>query len=125
MDPKFGLLLYNSTKMPSEEDFQITLCTDRYRGSEILFQPGIVGMECEGLNEVLDHVLSYFDSSYRQKLMDFVLLSGGNTLLPNFDLRIKRELTMLNPVGTQINIVRAADAMLDSWKGARMLVNQE
>jgi actin-related protein 5 len=57
-------------------------------------------MECEGLNEVLDHVLSYFDSSYRQKLMDFVLLSGGNTLLPNFDLRIKRELTMLNPVGT-------------------------
>lgn len=127
MDPKFGLLMYNSTKMPSEEDFQVTLQTDRYRGSEILFQPSIVGLESEGITEILEHTLNYFDgeSQIRQLLLDFVLLSGGNTLTPNFDLRIKQELRMLTPVGTPINVVRALDAQLDSWKGARLFVQSE
>jgi hypothetical protein len=37
-----------------EEDYQIRLWTDRYRGSEVLFQPSIVGLECAGLTEALE-----------------------------------------------------------------------
>ncbi len=47
-----------------------------------------------------------------------MLLAGGNTLVKNFDERIKRELTMNYPVGTKINVVRALDAELDAWRGA-------
>lgn len=37
MDPKFSSLLYNHSSVPTEEDYQIRLWTDRYKGSEILF----------------------------------------------------------------------------------------
>lgn len=46
--------------MPTEEDFQIKLGTDRYKGSEILFQPSIVGLECEGLSEILENILFHY-----------------------------------------------------------------
>ena len=37
LDPKFQLLLYSTKKMPTAEDFQIRLWTDRFRGTEILY----------------------------------------------------------------------------------------
>ena len=37
LDPKFNMLLYSTNKMPTAEDFQVRLWTDRYRGSEILY----------------------------------------------------------------------------------------
>ena len=46
--------------MPTAEDFQLRLWTDRYRGSEILFQPSIVGLESEGIHEILDNMLNHF-----------------------------------------------------------------
>lgn len=46
--------------MPTADDFQIRLWADRYRGSEILFQPSIVGLETEGISEVLENILNSF-----------------------------------------------------------------
>jgi len=60
MDPKFSLLLYSTNKMPTAEDFQIRLWTDRYRGSELIWQPSIIGMENEGLGEILENGLNHF-----------------------------------------------------------------
>ena len=96
MDPKFQLLLYSTKKMPTAEDFQIRLWTDRFRGTEILYQPSIVGLECEGLSEIMENMLSYFGRAdarfrpnnpedeilgrdYRRDLLSYVLLTGGNT----------------------------------------------
>lgn len=132
LDPKFSLLLYTTKKMPTAEDFQIRLWTDRYRGSEILFQPSIVGLETEGITEILENMLNSFgrptlplydarisqtdilqklqaSTDTRQKLLSYVLITGGNTLVQNFDKRIESELRMLNPIGTHINVVKAYD----------------
>ena len=62
MDPKFGLLLYSSTKAPTESDYQVRLQTERYRGSEILFQPSIVGLESEGITEILENIITQLGS---------------------------------------------------------------
>ena len=43
------------------------------------------------------------------RLLSNVLLTGGHTLVPGFDSRIQAELTMINPVGTPISVVRAYD----------------
>ncbi len=76
------------------------MSTERYRGSEILFQPSIIGLECEGITEILEHMVkSIGDCEARNQMLDFVLLSGGNTLVKGFDARIKRELQMVSPVG--------------------------
>ena len=60
LDPKFNMLLYSTNKMPTADDFQVRLWTDRYRGSEILYQPSIVGLESEGIQEILENTLNYF-----------------------------------------------------------------
>lgn len=126
--------------MPTSEDFQIRLWADRYRGAETLFQPSIVGLECEGISEIFENMLSRFgrpprepvidasasfkqlqsSSDMRARLMSYVLLTGGNTLVKGFDQRIEQELRMLNQVGTKINVVKAYDARLDSWRGGAL-----
>jgi actin-related protein len=93
--------------MPTAEDFQIRLWTDRFRGSELIYQPSIIGLESEGLSEILEHTLNFFGRAgarfrpqnpecdeilgrdYRADILSYVLLTGGNTLVPNFDNRIK------------------------------------
>lgn len=77
-----------------------------------------MGLECEGIPEVFENLKQQLgDCEARNKMLDFVLLSGGNTKVQNFDERIKRELTMNYPVNTQINVVRSFDAELDAWHG--------
>lgn len=112
--------------------------TDKFRGSEILYQPSIVGLENEGLRDILENMLSNFgradarfrplnpendilSRNYRADLLSYVFLTGGNTLVPNFDGRIKQELRMLNPPEMPINIVKSHDAMLDAWRGGALL----
>lgn len=56
--------------MPTSEDFQIRLWADRYRGSEILFQPSIVGIETEGIAEILDQLLNNFGRPSKVPLYD-------------------------------------------------------
>ena len=70
--------------------------------------------ETEDINNVLTR-------DYRRNLLSYVLLTGGNTLVPNFDTRIKQEFRMLNPPEIPINVVRSQDAMLDAWRGGALL----
>jgi actin-related protein len=126
LDPKFGALVFNSSKAPTEEDFQIKLSVERFRGSEIIFQPSIVGLECEGISEIFENMLSYFGKQeYRQLLLDYVLLTGGNSMVKGFDARIKQELVMLNPSNSKINVVRALNAELDAWRGGALFCKSE
>ena len=53
----FSNLLYNTNHQPTAEDFQIRLYTDRYKGTEILFQPSIVGLENAGIGEILEIIM--------------------------------------------------------------------
>lgn len=57
------------------------------------------------------------------RIFDFVLCSGGGSLTPGFDDRLTAELTMQCTAGTSINVVRAADARIDAWRGARAFLN--
>jgi len=50
--------MFNTNKQPTAEDYQIRLWADRYRGTEILFQPAIIGMENAGLGEILENILA-------------------------------------------------------------------
>lgn len=123
IDPKFANLIYNTSKQPTAEDYQIRLWSDRYRGSEILFQPSIVGMENAGLSEILENILSPVSQAIREKILRCVFITGGHTKVPGFDKRIKQELTMINRAGTPINIVKCFDEQLDAWKGGAWLAN--
>ena len=59
-DPDFHLLLLKKEQGGKEntaEDYQMRLWADRYRGAEIVFQPCIVGFDCQGLTEIIEQIL--------------------------------------------------------------------
>jgi actin-related protein len=97
------------------------LWTDRYRGSELLFQPSIIGLECAGLTESIETLFSQLQRQQVEKLLKNVVILGGNTLTPGFDQRIRHELTMLCKQGTPINIVnefKTDQRQVEPWLGA-------
>lgn len=107
------------------EDFQLRLSTDRFRGSEILFQPSIIGNECAGLTEVLENTFQLYDNKKNDILTNFVLLTGGNMNVHNIDNRIKAEIRMMRPQGVPLNVVKAYDPDLDAWKGGVMFARRD
>ena len=59
-------------------------------------------------------------TDYRSELMNYVLLTGGNCLIPGFSQRVEQELRMVNPTEMKINVVSALDARIDAWRGGAL-----
>ena len=53
-----------------------------------------------------------------------MLITGGNTLVSNFDSRVRQELRMLNPPESEINVVNSLNASLDAWRGGALLAKK-
>lgn len=49
--------------------------------------------------------------------MQNIFVTGGNTLIPNFDVRLHNALRPNLPVSTPVTIVRGYDNNLDAWCG--------
>jgi actin-related protein len=56
------------------------LGTSRYRAPEILFNPELIGEECEGIHEILSGSIQRSDMDLRRTLYQNIVLSGGSTL---------------------------------------------
>ncbi len=52
-----------------------------------------------------------------------IFVTGGNTYYPLLKERIYHDLRSYLPVGTEINVMRAENPILDVWKGARLFYN--
>jgi actin-related protein len=69
-------------------------------------------------------VFSSYQPVHSDALTNFVLLTGGNTKIFNMDKRIEREITMMRPQGSNINVVKAFDPELDAWNGGVMFARR-
>ncbi|CAF3795876.1 unnamed protein product [Rotaria sordida] len=58
----------------------IELGTSRYRAPEVLFNPELIGEECEGVHEILSGSIQRSDMDLRRTLYQNIVLSGGSTL---------------------------------------------
>jgi len=109
IDPSFNLLLYQAgqagNRPSTEEDFQIRLWADRYKGSEVLFQPSLIGSDCAGVSESLETIFNQLSRSQIKQMMENVVILGGNSMVAGFDRRIKSELVMLGNYQDQLNIL--------------------
>ncbi|KAK2067747.1 hypothetical protein P8C59_001459 [Phyllachora maydis] len=104
------------------ETHRIHLNVERIRVPEVIFQPhAIAGIDQAGLVEIAGDVLNQRLTGLgvdRDLFLRDVFLTGGNTLFPNFDQRLRNELTALLPAGAPLRLRRAGDSLLDAWKGA-------
>lgn len=102
------------------EAHQIHLNVERIRVPEVVFQPSIAGVDQAGLVQVAADILNqrFTAEEDRTRLLKDIFLTGGNTLFKGFDERLRTELIGVLPLNAQIKVRRAADPILDAWKGA-------
>jgi actin-related protein 5 len=77
----------------------------------------MAGLDQAGLMEIVEDILLRRRPDIGAHMANNIFLTGGFSLLPQFDERIKIELTSMLPVGTSINVRRARDPKLDAWRG--------
>lgn len=135
---------YDPTDM--EQSYQLHVNIERARVPEVLFQPSIIGLDQAGLIESVSDIVKTFDVSQREKLMHVstkiianclkkilrsifslqnIFLTGGFSQVPGLSERIHASLQSIYPVNAKINVKRAADPVLDAWKGAAMFAQDK
>ncbi|KAK6457970.1 centractin actin-related protein of the dynactin complex [Scheffersomyces xylosifermentans] len=88
--------LFSTYKLPDGHEIQVGV--ERFRSTEILFNPQLIGDESPGIHELASLAISKTDLDLRPTLYQNIILSGGNTLLTNFGDRLLSELkTMQSP----------------------------
>jgi len=73
----------------------IKLGSERFRCSEALFQPSLLGFDAGGLQHLSFKTIMSCDLDIRRDLFENVVLSGGTTCFRGFDSRLQKELTSL------------------------------
>lgn len=105
----------------TKEDYQVILGVERFRCPEMLFQPNLIGVDQSGLDEMAGvsiRRLSCKDQDLEDRLTKSILITGGSSLFPGIAERLEAGIRMIRPCGSPIKVFKAADPILDAWRGA-------
>jgi len=92
--------------------------TVRIQTPELLFNPGLNGMECMSMSELALKSVGGSDIDVRKDLLKNIILSGGTTMYEGITDRLKKEITDKSPAGSDIRIVATSDRKYSVWIGA-------
>ncbi|EFC44574.1 hypothetical protein NAEGRDRAFT_60612 [Naegleria gruberi] len=101
----------------------ITIGNERFRCTEVLFQPNFVGMEDAGVHEIAFNSIGKCDIDIRKELFGNVVLSGGTTLFEGIAERMTKELTALAPASMKIKVVAPPERKYSVWIGGSVLAS--
>ena len=101
----------------------ITIGDERFRCTEPIFQPALIGMSAQGLQDLIYKSIMKCDIDIRHYLSSNIILSGGNTMFPGLAERIKKELTCLASTGVRINVISPPERKYSTWIGGSVLAS--
>lgn len=109
------------------DNHQIHLNVERIRVPEVVFQPSIAGVDQAGIVEICADILTQrlgLDNMSGDRtgrgaaVLGDVFLTGGYTMFDGFETRLRTDLTSCLPTEAPLMVRRAADPIVDAWKGA-------
>ena len=125
--------LEKAKKMPKAiaETYQLPdgsvleLVEERFMAPEIMFNPLLIGKEEKPLDEAVYDAIFACDIDIRPHMYENIVLSGGNTLIPNFAARLKKELQELVPPAARekINVFGIPERLYAVWIGGSILAD--
>jgi actin-related protein 2 len=65
---------------------------ERFEATEVLFNPGVAGLNVSGVAELIFECVTKADLTLRALLLKNILLSGGSTMFPGFPTRMQNEI---------------------------------
>ncbi|EGD77023.1 beta-centractin [Salpingoeca rosetta] len=95
----------------------------RYRAPEVLFNPEIIGEECEGVHKVLTYSIQKSDLDLRRALYQGIVLSGGSTRFEGFGQRLLKEVRADAPKDIKIKIMAPPERQFSTWLGGSILAS--
>lgn len=101
----------------------IAVRDERFRSSELLFQPHLGGKDLQGVHSLVLSSITSCDVDLRRDLFGAVVLSGGTTLLPGFPERLEKELKSLAPSSVRVKVVAPAERRFSVWIGGSILAD--
>ena len=99
------------------EEQVLKLANERIAVPELLFSPSDIGIEQAGVAECVVQAAEACLPEMRDALYSNIVLTGGCVLFPNFAERLRRELRMLIPSETELEISTASDPINAAWRG--------
>ena len=75
----------------------IELVEERFQAPEIMYHPIWIGLEDNPIDELVYEAIMATDIDVRPSMYSNIILSGGNTLIPNFAERLEKEIKELVP----------------------------
>ncbi|KAK2068521.1 hypothetical protein P8C59_003155 [Phyllachora maydis] len=94
---------------------------ERFRAPEILFDPEIIGLEYQGVHQIVVDSINKTDMDLRKELYQNIVLSGGSTLTKGFGDRFLIEVKKLAVKDTRIKIFAPPERMYSTWIGGSIL----
>ncbi|KAF2151425.1 Actin/actin-like protein [Myriangium duriaei CBS 260.36] len=100
---------------------KIKLGPERFRAPEILFDPDIIGLEYQGLHQIVVDSIGRTDMDLRKSLFSNIVLSGGATLTKGFGDRLLHEVQRLAVKEMRIKIFAPPERKYSTWIGGSIL----
>lgn len=106
-------------KLPDKT--MVKLGKERFKCTEALFQPYLAGKETVGIHKYVYQSIMKCDAELQDEMYGNILLAGGSTLFPYFPSRLQREVTLLAPANTSVNVIARPDRQDAAWIGGSIL----
>ncbi|OHT11550.1 actin [Tritrichomonas foetus] len=101
-------------------DSNIKVGKERFMCPECLFQPSLVGMDCDSVATMVYESVMRSDIGLRDDLLKNIVISSGTTLMKGFEERLKKELTSLFE-GRSFNLVASPKRLNSVWVGGSIV----
>ena len=101
----------------------LTTGSERYRATEIMFQPSLTGKDVPGVHKLVYNSIMECDLDVRKALWENIILSGGNTMFDQYSERLELELKALAPPSIHLKVVSQPDRKYAVFIGAAQLAN--
>lgn len=92
-----------------------------FRAPEILFNPEVIGLEYEGVHQLVIDAIQRTDMDLRAALYGSIFLSGGSTLTKHFGDRLLAEVQKLAAKNMKIKIFAPPERKYTTWIGGSIL----
>jgi actin len=96
---------------------ELKFSEERFKATEILFNPGMIGLESDGIHENVSLSIRRSDIDLRKTLCENIVPVGGTTLLGGFDNRLTQELINIVPGNMKVKVVTPDSRHYLPWIG--------
>ncbi|KAI6648084.1 Actin-4 [Oopsacas minuta] len=101
----------------------ITIGNERYRCTEPIFSPSLIGMSACGIQDLVYSSVMKCDIDLHKYLFKNIILSGGNTMFYGYSQRIEKEVTQLAPTCDKVKVIAPPERKYSTWIGGSILAS--